>query len=101
MTTKKSNAVRLTDEAFGHLGEMLRMTLEAEPGLKMNNFKLISYIVSDYKERYFIRSRERISEFHRDKKSDARNMINTLSDIELENVIRYLDKISKDASVSP
>jgi hypothetical protein len=95
---KKGSVVRLSNEANESLNEMLKELSGFESTLTINNSKLISYIVLDYREKCFEKNKERIAQSHRNKRKDARTKLCTLSETELESVIKFLDKMNKEAT---
>ena len=97
---KPSNVIRLSDEASVGLGEMLKILTSTGAILKINHSKLLSFIMLDYKERYFEKNQEKIILHHLDKRKDAQDKLVTLSDEDLEAVVKFLSKIKKDASQS-
>ncbi len=97
---KKTSVVRLSDEANNSLIEMLKELSGFDAALKINNSKLISFIVLDYREKNFEKNKEKIAQSHRDKRKDANSKLCALSEFELENVIKFLDKIKKEPSVN-
>lgn len=97
MSVSKSTVVRLTAEAQDSLEEMLKELSQQEGPPKLNSSKLISHIVLDYRERHFDKNLEKIAALYRDKKKDAKEKIGTLSEAELESVIKFLDKIKKES----
>ena len=94
---KPSNVIRLSDEASVGLGEMLKTLTSIGASLKINHSKLLSFIALDYKDRYFEKNQEKIILHHLDKRKDAQDKLVSLSENDLEAVVKFLTKLKKDA----
>jgi hypothetical protein len=90
---KSSGLVRLSLEAQETLSVMLLEINKIESHLKINNSKLISFIVMDYKERSFEKNKDKIIASHRDRKKEIHQKLKSLSGNDLESLLKTLDKM--------
>jgi hypothetical protein len=95
MENSKSTVVRLSAQAEKDFRWMIDELTNSDPKSRLNNSKLLSFIVVDFKDKYFERTKDRILLAHRDKRKDAKDKLASLSETELEGVINYLNKIKK------
>lgn len=63
--------------------------------LILNTSKLVSYLLLEFKEKQFDKSKNAIAHFFRDKRKDAQAKLSSLSEEELDAAIKYLIKIKK------
>ena len=99
---KQSGVVRLSEEGQTVLVQMLQdLNLTNDGNLKINASKLLSFIVNEFYERSFEKCKSKIIETHRDKRKDASEKLVSLSETELETVLKFLEKVKKDGVQQP
>lgn len=102
MTEKKSKLqARLSPKAQAAISEMLTELYVIEPTLILNTSKFVSFLLVEYKEKQFDKSKDSIARHFRDKRKDAKNKLFSLSEEELEAAIKYLTKIRKVTTPTP
>ena len=94
----KSGVINLSQDAKASSHYMLEEVMKKESGLKVDHSKLVSFIVNDYKERFFTKSLEKIARAHRDSKKQIKNKLANLSDSQLQALSKALLKIEKENS---
>ncbi len=102
MTDKKSKLqARLSPKAQAAISEMLTELYVIEPNLILNTSKFVSFLLSEYKEKQFDKSKDSIAHHFRDKRKDAKSKLSSLTEEELEAAIKYLTKIKKVSPPNP
>ncbi len=86
---------RLSPKAQEAMSEMLRELTAVESDLILNTSKLVSYLLLEFKEKQFERSKVAIAYFFRNKRKHAETRLSALTEEELEAAIKYLTKIKK------
>ena len=89
----KSGVVNLSDEAKNSGLFMLKNLLKNESELKVDHSRLISFIVNDYKERFFFKNINKILSAHRDSKKQIKNKLSDLNESQLQALSKALQKI--------
>lgn len=95
MKVKKSGLIHLTEDATNSMSEMLVELFKVDEHLKINHSKLASFILSEYRSKYFEKSKSRLVLAHQDKKKHLKDAIKALDLAEIEATLKYLDKIKK------
>ncbi len=95
MKVKKSGLIHLTEDATNSMSEMLVELFKVDEHLKINHSKLASFILTEYRSKYFEKSKSRLVLAHQDKKKHLKDAIEALDVTEIEATLKYLDKIKK------
>lgn len=95
MKVKKSGLIHLTEDATNSMSEMLVELFKVDEHLKINHSKLASFILTEYRYKYFEKSKSRLVIAHQDKKKHLKDAIEALDVAEIEATLKYLDKIKK------
>jgi hypothetical protein len=95
MKVKKSGLIHLTEDATNSMSEMLVELFKLDEHLKINHSKLASFILTEYRSKYFEKSKSRLVLAHKDKKKHLKDAIEALDVTEIEATLKYLDKIKK------
>jgi hypothetical protein len=95
MKVKKSGLIHLTEDATNSMSEMLVELFKVDEHLKINHSKLASFILTEYRSKYFEKSKSRLVIAHQDKKKHLKDAIEALDVAEIEATLKYLDKIKK------
>lgn len=95
MKVKKSGLIHLTEDARNSMSEMLVELFKVDEHLKINHSKLASFILTEYRSKYFEKSKSRLVIAHQDKKKHLKDAIEALDVAEIEATLKYLDKIKK------
>jgi hypothetical protein len=78
------------------MSEMLVELFKVDEHLKINHSKLASFILTEYRSKYFEKSKSRLVIAHQDKKKHLKDAIEALDVAEIEATLKYLDKIKKN-----
>lgn len=89
----KSSVVTLKTNAKEASVSMLQELKSMELNMKIDHSKLVSYIVADYKENYFHKNKKKIANFHRDSKKQLKSKISDLTQEQLENLSKYIERM--------
>ena len=92
---KSKSLARLSLKAQEALGEMLSELVAMESELILNTSKLVSYLLIEFKEKQFEKSKPAIAYFFRNKRKHAQTRLSALTEEELEAAIKYLIKLKK------
>jgi hypothetical protein len=95
MKVKKSGLIHLTEDATNSMSEMLVELFKVDEHLKINHSKLASFILTEYRSKYFEKSKSRLVLAHQDKKKHLKDAIELLNMEELEATMKYLSKLNK------
>ena len=95
MKVKKSGLIHLTEDAVNSMSEMLVELFKVDEHLKINHSKLASFILTEYRSKYFENSKSRLVLAHQDKKKHLKDAIELLNMEELEATMKYLSKLNK------
>jgi len=95
MKVKKSGLIHLTEDATNSMSEMLVELFKVDEHLKINHSKIASFILTEYRSKYFEKSKSRLVIAHQDKKKHLKDAIEALDVAEIEATLKYLDKIKK------
>jgi hypothetical protein len=95
MKVKKSGLIHLTEDAINSMSEMLVELFKVDEHLKINHSKLASFILTEYRSKYFEKSKSRLVLAHQDKKKHLKDAIELLNMEELEATMKYLSKLNK------
>ena len=95
MKVKKSGLIHLTEDAINSMSEMLVELFKVDEHLKINHSKLASFILNEYRSKYFEKSKPRLVLAHQDKKKHLKDAIELLNMEELEATMKYLSKLNK------
>ena len=95
MKVKKSGLIHLTEDATNSMSEMLVELFKVDEHLKINHSKLASFILTEYRSKYFEKSKSRLVIAHQDKKKHLKDAIELLNMEELEATMKYLSKLNK------
>lgn len=95
MKVKKSGLIHLTEDATKSMSEMLVELFKVDEHLKINHSKLASFILTEYRSKYFEKSKSRLVLAHQDKKKHLKDAIELLNMEELEATMKYLSKLNK------
>jgi hypothetical protein len=102
MIEKKSKSLaRLSPKAQEAIGEMLTELSVIESDLILNTSKFVSFLLVEFKEKQFDKSKSAIAHYFRDRRKDAKNKLAKLTEEELEVAIKYLTKIKKVPPSNP
>jgi hypothetical protein len=102
MLEKKAKSLaRLSPKAQEAISEMLTDLSVIESDLILNTSNLVSFVLIEFKEKQFDRSKSAIAHHFRDKRKDAKNKLSSLTEEELEAAIKYLTKIKKVTPSNP
>ncbi len=97
---QKSGVIRLNDDAINSMSVMLMELFKEDQHLKINHSKLASFILTEYHDKYFEKSKPRLVLAHQDKKKFIMDNIEGLDIEKLDATIKYLEKIKKVDSSS-
>jgi hypothetical protein len=92
---KSMSMARLSPKAQEAMSEMLSALMALESDLILNTSKLVSYLLIDFKEKQFEKSKASIAYSFRNKRKHAKTRLSALTEEELEAAIKYLTKIKK------
>jgi hypothetical protein len=92
---KSKSVARLSQKAQEAMNEMLNDLVTCESDLIINTSKLVSFLLIEFKEKYFERSKSGIAYVFRNKRKHAETRLSALTEEELEAAIKYLTKIKK------
>jgi len=92
---KSKSLARLSPKAQEAMGDMLGELVAFEPDLVLNTSKLVSYLLVEFKEKHFDKSKPAIAYFFRNKRKQAKKRLSALTEEELDAAIKYLTKIKK------
>ena len=96
----KSGVISLNKKAKDACLEMMQKIQTTNCKLKIDHSKLVSFIVAEYKEKYFSRNIDKITSFHKDSRKEINNKLNTLSHKELETLSKYISKLRPEGELS-
>jgi hypothetical protein len=89
----KSNVINLKIEAKQASVQMLKEIKLSGTSLKIDHSRLISFIVVDYFDIYFKKSKNKIIDAHRDSKKQIQGKLSKLNEKQLHALSRYISKI--------
>lgn len=92
----KSGVVNLGPDAKDSSLYMLEEVKKSESDLKIDHSKLVSFIVNDYKARFFKKNLNKIALAHRDSKKQIKNKLSDLSESQLQALSKALLKIEQE-----
>lgn len=92
----KSGVISLTKCAREASINMLEEIERTEKNLKIDHSKLVSYIVSEYRDKYFKKNMKKIISMHRDSKKQIKNKLSGLSDEQLLALTKAIVKIEQE-----
>ena len=92
---RSKSVARLSQKAQEAMNEMLNDLVTCESDLIINTSKLVSFLLIEFKEKYFERSKCGIAYVFRNKRKHAETRLSALTEEELEAAIKYLTKIKK------
>jgi hypothetical protein len=95
MEQKFTYATRLSKKSHEDLAEMLKELLSIDADLKLNLSKLLSFLVSDFREKHFQKTKEKILMAHKDHRKEAKNTLDSLNEVQLESFMKVLEKVKK------
>ncbi len=92
---KSKSLARLSPKAQKSLTEMLNELVIVEHNLTLNTSKLVSFLLIEFKDKHFEKSKQNIAYFFRNKRKHAEKRLSVLTEEELEAAIKYLTKLKK------
>lgn len=100
MEEKLSYAVRLSKKAHDDLAEMLKEVLTTDADLKLNLSKLLTFVVTEFREKHFQKSKEKIIILYKDHRKEAQEALDSIPESQLESFMKMLEKMKKQGQYS-
>ena len=94
----KSGVINLSKSAKQSSLYMLEEITRRDHELKIDYSKLISFIVNDYRTKYFQSNLKRIITAHKDSRKKIKNKLSSLSESQLQALFKALNKIEQNES---
>ncbi len=95
----RSGVVNLSSDAKASSLSMLEEVKKNESDLKIDHSKLVSFIVNDYKARFFKKNLDKIVLAHRDSKKQIKNKLSDLNESQLQALSKALLKIEQENTI--
>lgn len=92
----KSGVISLNENAKESCLEMMQNIQNTNDKIKIDHSKLVSFIVTEYKEKFFNRSINKIISFHKDSRKELKSKLDTLTHKELETLSKYISKLKPE-----
>ncbi len=93
-------AVRLSPLAHEQLNFMCQQILLKDKDAKINLSKMVSYIISQYHDRFFEKELKNIISVHRDKRKEAKEVLGQITEEQLESVMKVFEKFKNTTAPS-
>jgi hypothetical protein len=99
MTKKSSGCViNLSEQASLDTTKMIQGLRDFDSSVKVSHTKLVSFIVSEYEDKYFVKNQKSIAIEFRDSKKQITGKLTELSRDQLLSLSKYIEKIKIESN---